>query len=108
MFFASFPDKFTYVEGWKSIQLANQIFGFNGWSSSVVDVTPDFVRRFLSLYSFCYSSYAFLYLFQIEDDSSRVRVGVTAIVRVTLKDGTFHEVLFCGRRYLGTCRLPQI
>ncbi len=43
-----FPDKFTYVEGWKAIQLANQIFGFNGWSSSVVDVTPDFVRHFLS------------------------------------------------------------
>ncbi len=43
--FSSFPDKFTYVEGWKSIQLANQIFGFNGWSSSVVDVTPDFVRK---------------------------------------------------------------
>lgn len=35
--------KYTYVESWKAIQLANQIFGFNGWSSSVVDVAPDFV-----------------------------------------------------------------
>ncbi len=42
----SVSGKFTYVEGWKAIQLANQIFGFNGWSSSVVDVTPDFVQSF--------------------------------------------------------------
>jgi DNA recombination protein Rad52 len=35
---------FTYVESWKVIELANQIFGFNGWSSSVVDITPDYVR----------------------------------------------------------------
>lgn len=38
------PAKYTYIESHKAIQLANQIFGFNGWSSSVVDVTPDFVR----------------------------------------------------------------
>lgn len=36
--------KFTYVESWKVIELANSIFGFNGWSSSIVDITPDFVR----------------------------------------------------------------
>jgi hypothetical protein len=42
--FSSLVAKYTYVESWKAIQLANQIFGFNGWSSSVVDVTPDFVR----------------------------------------------------------------
>jgi recombination DNA repair RAD52 pathway protein len=35
---------FTYVESWKAIELANQIFGFNGWSSAVVDITPDYVR----------------------------------------------------------------
>lgn len=40
---------FTYVESWKVIELANQIFGFNGWSSSVVDITPDYVRASYSL-----------------------------------------------------------
>jgi DNA repair and recombination protein RAD52 len=61
--------KYTYVESWKAIQLANQIFGFNGWSSSVVDVTPDF----------------------IEENPGKFTVGVTAVVRVMLKDGTYHE-----------------
>jgi len=61
--------KFTYIESWRSIQLANAIFGFNGWSCSVVDISPDY----------------------IEDEKGRFHVGVTAIVRVTLKDGTFHE-----------------
>ncbi len=37
-----FSGSFTYVESWKVIELANQIFGFNGWSSSVVDITPDY------------------------------------------------------------------
>ena len=26
--------KLTCVEGWKGINLANEVFGFNGWSSS--------------------------------------------------------------------------
>jgi DNA repair and recombination protein RAD52 len=27
--------KLTYAEGWKLINLANEVFGFNGWSSSI-------------------------------------------------------------------------
>jgi DNA repair and recombination protein RAD52 len=57
------------VESWKVIELANSIFGFNGWSSSIVDITPDF----------------------IEESQGRFRVGVTAVVKVSLKDGTSHE-----------------
>ncbi len=33
-----------YLEGWKSIQLANDIFGFNGWSSSIMNLTTDYVN----------------------------------------------------------------
>lgn len=49
LFFSSFlascdAASFTYLESWKAISIANGIFGFNGWSSSVVDITPDFVR----------------------------------------------------------------
>lgn len=29
------------------LNLANDIFGFNGWSSSIVDTTVDFVNEFL-------------------------------------------------------------
>ena len=33
----------VYLEGWKSTTIANEIFGFNGWSSSVTNTTIDFV-----------------------------------------------------------------
>jgi len=35
--------KLTYAEGWKIINLANEVFGFNGWSSSIVSLSLDFV-----------------------------------------------------------------
>ncbi|KAJ3569182.1 hypothetical protein NP233_g5225 [Leucocoprinus birnbaumii] len=52
--------KLTYAEGWKIINLANEVFGFNGWSSSLVNVTTDFVDR---------------------SESGRYSVGVTAVCK---------------------------
>lgn len=63
--------KLTYAEGWKIINLANEVFGFNGWSSSIVNLTTDFV--------------------DYSEESRRYNVGVTATVRVMLKDGVYHE-----------------
>ncbi|KAG6331988.1 hypothetical protein ID866_7100 [Astraeus odoratus] len=63
--------KLTYAEGWKIINLANEVFGFNGWSSSIVNISTDFI--------------------DYNEESRRYNVGVTAIVRVTLKDGVYHE-----------------
>ncbi|KIO14229.1 hypothetical protein M404DRAFT_18440 [Pisolithus tinctorius Marx 270] len=63
--------KLTYAEGWKIINLANEVFGFNGWSSSVVNITTDFI--------------------DYNEETRRFNVGVTAILRVTLKDGVYHE-----------------
>jgi DNA repair and recombination protein RAD52 len=63
--------KLTYVEGWKVINLANEVFGFNGWSSSVINMTTDFMDT--------------------NEQTGRYSVGVTAIVRVTLRDGVYHE-----------------
>lgn len=63
--------KLTYAEGWKIINLANEVFGFNGWSSSIVSLNTDFV--------------------DFSEESRRYTVGVSAIVRVTLRDGVFHE-----------------
>lgn len=68
--------KLTYAEGWKVINLANEVFGFNGWSSSVVSLTTDFI--------------------DFVEASGKYNVGVTAIVRVTLRDGTFHEDIGYG------------
>ena len=51
------------------IELANQIFGFNGWSHSVTNSTIDF----------------------IDFANGKYYVGVSSFVRVQLRDGAFHE-----------------
>ncbi|KAI0041862.1 hypothetical protein FA95DRAFT_1500884 [Auriscalpium vulgare] len=63
--------KFTYVEGWRIIGLANEVFGYNGWSSTVTKMETDFMDM-------C-------------EETRRWSVGVTAMVKITLKDGAFHE-----------------
>ena len=35
--------KLAYLEGWKAYSLANEVFGFNGWSSSIMDLKIDFI-----------------------------------------------------------------
>lgn len=64
----------AYIEGWKALSLANEAFGFNGWSSEILQLGTDFL--------------------QVE--SGRVSLGVTCVVRVTLRDGTFHEDIGYG------------
>jgi DNA repair and recombination protein RAD52 len=61
--------KLAYIEGWKLIELANETFGFNGWSHSVTHMNIDFV----------------------DEVNGRFLVGICAFVRVQLKDGCFHE-----------------
>lgn len=61
--------RITYIEGWKVIHDANQIFGFNGWSSRILSLDVRFVDEQRSRYNAC----------------------VSATVRVTLRDGTMRE-----------------
>lgn len=35
--------KVPYLEGYKAIDLANEVFGFNGWSTTIVRLDIDFV-----------------------------------------------------------------
>ncbi|KAG2059564.1 hypothetical protein BDR06DRAFT_905002 [Suillus hirtellus] len=63
--------KLTYAEGWKIINIANEVFGFNGWSSQIVNMTTDYM--------------------DYNEESKRCNVGVSCIVRVTLRCGVFHE-----------------
>ncbi|KAG8746002.1 DNA repair protein rad52 [Ceratobasidium sp. 414] len=63
--------KLTYAEGWKVINLANEVFGFNGWSSSVLSITTEYI--------------------DYSESTQRYNIGVSAIIRVTLRDGAFHE-----------------
>ena len=62
--------KIPYLEGFKAVNLANEVFGFNGWSSTVKETTVDFVDV---------------------HSNGKIDLGIAVIVRVTLKDGTFHE-----------------
>jgi len=64
----------VYLEGWRAISLANEIFGFNGWSHSVSQQTIDFV----------------------DHNQGKFYVGVSAFVKVQLKDGVFHEDIGYG------------
>lgn len=64
----------AYIEGWKVINLANQIFGFNGWSTEVKNVMVDF----------------------LDERQGKFNIGCTAIVRVTLENGTYREDIGYG------------
>ncbi|XP_022057453.1 DNA repair protein RAD52 homolog isoform X1 [Acanthochromis polyacanthus] len=58
-----------YVEGHRVISLANEMFGYNGWAHSVSQQNVDFV----------------------DFVNGKFYVGVSAFVKVQLKDGAFHE-----------------
>lgn len=66
----------AYVEGWKILSLANEIFGFNGWSSQILSLNTDYLDMI---------------------DSNRFNVGISCSVRITLKDGTFREDIGYGQ-----------
>ena len=61
--------RLSYITGHKVIELANSIFGFNGWSSAVRREVID----------------------RVDKNGHRYDVGAHAIVRVTLRDGCYRE-----------------
>lgn len=65
-----------YIAAEKVIALANEVFGFNGWSSSIQNIQVDFVDE--------------------HPQTLRVTLGLSVIVRVTLRDGTYHEDIGYG------------
>lgn len=65
-----------YITAEKCIALANEVFGFNGWSSSIKVITMDFCDE--------------------HPQTLKVSLGLSVIVRVTLRDGTFHEDIGYG------------
>ncbi|KAF2086091.1 recombination protein Rad52, partial [Saccharata proteae CBS 121410] len=65
-----------YLPAEKAINLANDVFGFNGWSSSIRNVQIDFCDESKS--------------------TGKITLGLSIIIRVTLKDGTFHEDIGYG------------
>ncbi|OQE21339.1 hypothetical protein PENSTE_c012G07468 [Penicillium steckii] len=68
--------KVHYLSADKCINLANEVFGFNGWSSSIQKIDIDFIDE--------------------NQNSGRVTMGLSVVMRVTLKDGTYHEDIGYG------------
>lgn len=68
--------KFVYIEGWRAIELANEIFGFNGWSHETKSLDVDYIDQ---------------------NPDGKFNVGVSAIVRISLKDGSTHEDVGYGK-----------
>ncbi|XDB50917.1 hypothetical protein AB1E18_004472 [Capra hircus] len=61
--------KVCYIEGHRVVNLANEMFGYNGWAHSITQQNVDFVDL----------------------NNGKFYVGVCAFVRVQLKDGSYHE-----------------
>ncbi|KIX95761.1 uncharacterized protein Z520_08469 [Fonsecaea multimorphosa CBS 102226] len=69
--------KLHYLAADKAISLANEVFGFNGWSSSIQNIQIDFVDE--------------------NPQTGKISLGLSVIVRVTLKDGSHHEDIGYGQ-----------
>ncbi|KAK1468714.1 recombination protein rad52 [Colletotrichum melonis] len=74
--------KVHYITAEKCIALANEVFGFNGWSSSIQNIQVDFVDE--------------------HPQTMRISLGLSVIIRVTLRDGTFHEDI--GYGHIENCK----
>ncbi|KXN69861.1 Rad52/22 double-strand break repair protein [Conidiobolus coronatus NRRL 28638] len=61
--------KLSYIEGWKVIEKANEIFNFDGWSSQIIKMETDYV----------------------DNIDGRWSVGINIVIRVSLVSGTYHE-----------------
>jgi len=66
-----------YLDGGTSYSLANDIFGFDGWKSQIINTQIDYAK-------------------EKQKHSDRWFIGVSVIVRVELKTGTYHEDLGFG------------
>ncbi|KAL7273262.1 DNA repair protein rad52 [Rhizina undulata] len=67
--------KIYYLPAERSIKIANEIFGFDGWNSTVRDLRVDFCD---------------------EKANKKWSVGLSATVRVTLKNGAHREDIGYG------------
>ncbi|KAK3072858.1 DNA repair protein rad52 [Teratosphaeriaceae sp. CCFEE 6253] len=74
--------KVHYLAAEKVINLANEVFGFHGWSSSLQNIQIDFCDENAS--------------------NGKISLGLSAIVRVTLREGNFHEDI--GYGHIENCK----
>ncbi len=70
--------KVLYLEGWQAIEIANDIFGYNGWSSNIYDMKEEY--REVREYRGC----------------KIYNVAYTCMCRVILDNGVYHEDIGFG------------
>lgn len=89
--------KLAYIEGWRLIALANEVFGFNGWSHSVTQQVIGWFVYQISPQNSSVFNFEFHPVTDCVDQvDDKFYVGVSATVRVELKDGVFHEDIGYG------------
>ncbi|KAI8867419.1 hypothetical protein GQ42DRAFT_164802 [Ramicandelaber brevisporus] len=66
--------RLSYLEGWRAINTANQLFDFDGWSSQIVELTVDYCDMINNAFN----------------------IGVSCVVRITLPGGQSHEDIGYG------------
>ncbi|XP_070309336.1 DNA repair protein RAD52 homolog isoform X2 [Odocoileus virginianus] len=79
--------KVCYIEGHRVINLANEMFGYNGWAHSI---TQQNVGECASLPAIGQLPAGWAADF-VDLNNGKFYVGVCAFVRVQLKDGSYHE-----------------
>ena len=67
----------TYIEGWKAFEMANDIFGVDGWSCQIKSLSLDYPPEY-------------------SKSKDRWIVSATAVVTIKLKNGSYHEDVGCG------------
>jgi DNA repair and recombination protein RAD52 len=83
--------KVQYLEAWKCINLANEVFSFNGWSSSIQNIAVDYVS--IESLNSAFGLLADTVQMDENRETGRVSLGLSVVVRVTLRDGVYHEVM---------------
>lgn len=66
--------RIPYLDVSTTIRLANEAFRYDGWSSNIISITQDFIQEERGIWSCCY----------------------TALVRITLPNGCYHEGIGVG------------
>lgn len=67
-------NELTYIEGWVAVELANGIFGFDGWSSEIRDIKEEYCNTV----------------------DGKTSVAYSCVCRVTLKNGVYREDIGFG------------
>jgi len=92
----------AYMEGWRAIEKATHIFGFNGWSSRIIEIKVRNRRCTIGLLTSATDAAGHCCRLPQKEYEAQDKgkqkwdTCYSAIVRIELKDGTFHEDVGLG------------